>query len=245
MNTSGKEGKYDSNLVTHLMSKRTYKGRRDSPQTLSKSCSDKLVLMSCKSLLNSLLSSVIDPGTCYLDYIIVPQAAFHEAAYYRAFSQRISAVSEIKLPRCFRVQPIRTLITNCRIPPSLTPAKANLQTSATAMTSIIHVPGRPAEVILGGIKMGHKFPADVRGASCLSRARIAKEFFEFICGGGGRWARFWDLSSECTYSELKRKVGQPMVSVKDSVKNVLGGWTANASEVDFTLLGPHHSSDGQ
>src|SRR5262245_49806990 len=53
------------NSVGHIQTN-DVPGRADSPRTLSNSCSDKLTLKSCTSLLNSLLASIIDPSSCYI-----------------------------------------------------------------------------------------------------------------------------------------------------------------------------------
>jgi len=201
-------------------------------------------MISCTSLLNSLLSTIIDPATCYLEYLVVPQSAYHQVGFRRAFEERLNSITDIDIGSAhgFRVQPIRTLTTDHLIPPTLTPATAKLQTSVTAQTSIIYVHGRPTEVMLGGIKMGSRFPPDVRGASYLSRARIGQDFFDIICSG--RWRLHWELCRECTYRELKREAGKRTASVKLVAKEALGWWIMTDPDVEFMLVARPRLSDG-
>ena len=84
--------------------------------------------------------------------------------------------------------------------------------------------------------MGSQFPPNERGASCLSRARIGQDFFDFI--HHGTWRLHWDLSPECTYAELKREVGKRTETVVNVVKEALGRWTTNDTDIDFTLVAP-------
>ncbi|KAH7037132.1 adenosine deaminase/editase [Microdochium trichocladiopsis] len=60
--------------------------RGDAPPTLSKSCSDKLSLKQCTSLLSSISSLLVDPEHVYLSTIIMPESQFSESGCARAFS---------------------------------------------------------------------------------------------------------------------------------------------------------------
>jgi tRNA-specific adenosine deaminase 1 len=241
MNISGSGERYASSQVSLFYGGTYFQGRGDSPRTLSKSCSDKLALVSCTSLLNSLLSSIIDPSSCYLDYLIVPQSAYHEAGFRRAFVERLKSIPHDTWPHRFRIQPIQTLTTTYLIPPSLTPPKHVSQMAfPTALTSVIYVKNRPTEVMLGGVRMGSQFPPNGRGASYLCRARMGQDFFHVIQRDTARV----EVPLECTYAELKRKAGRGTEPIKHSVREGFGGWTANDSDVDFTLVASHCSVDG-
>lgn len=217
-------------------------GRADSPRTNSKSCCDKLAVASCTSLLNSLLSSLINPSTCYLDYLVVPRPAYHEEGFHRAFEERLDALPSLTYPPGYRLQKFQTLTTNLVIPPTLTPPITSAaKTTPTASTSIIHVQGRPAETILGGVKMGSKFPPNSRGASCLSRARMAEDFVQLLYAGTSTLQS--ELLSETTYGGLKRCVGKRSERFRSSVKQGLGEWACGSSlDSDFTVPGPHQRS---
>jgi tRNA-specific adenosine deaminase 1 len=241
MNIFGNEGKYGlSQVLFYSNSTSNSTGRRDSPQTMSKSCSDKLALKSSTSLLNSLLANIIDPSSCYLDFLVVPQSAFHQAGFHRAFEERLKPIRGVVWPGGFSVHPIRALSTTLSIPPTLLPHVSSdvNEFGATASSSVIYVVGRPNEAILGGIKMGSAFPPSVRGASSLCRARMAQDFFDFISRGSTRLL-FLELLPKCTYAEIKRKAGNRTEPVKRSVREAFGGWETNETDSEFTIVAHH------
>lgn len=59
--------------------------RADAPPTLSKSCSDKLAMAQCTSLLSSLTSLLVHPGNGYLSEMVLPEAECVPGAIGRAF----------------------------------------------------------------------------------------------------------------------------------------------------------------
>src|SRR5437773_2555681 len=102
-------------------------------------------MVSCTSLLNCFLSTIIDPSSCYLDYLIIPQSFYHQRGFHRAFEERLESIPTESWSHEWRKQPIQVLTTSYPIPPTLTPVK-NFKlksSSVTAVTSIIHVKGRP------------------------------------------------------------------------------------------------------
>src|SRR5437868_683043 len=62
-----------------------FAGRVDSPSTQSKSCSDKVALLACISLLNTFLATLVNPSSCYLDYMVLPSSAYRRDSFDRAF----------------------------------------------------------------------------------------------------------------------------------------------------------------
>ncbi|VDB89834.1 Bgt-5211 [Blumeria graminis f. sp. tritici] len=60
--------------------------RPDAPPTLSKSCSDKLALKQCTSLLSSAASILISPENLYINSLVIPKSQMCESACIRAFS---------------------------------------------------------------------------------------------------------------------------------------------------------------
>jgi tRNA-specific adenosine deaminase 1 len=59
--------------------------RPDAPTTLSKSCSDKLSLKQCTSLLSSVTSLLISPENAYLQTLVLPQFQYSARGCGRAF----------------------------------------------------------------------------------------------------------------------------------------------------------------
>lgn len=60
--------------------------RGDAPPTLSKSCSDKLSLKQCTSLLSSVTSLLVNPEHVYLATVVMPESQFSATGCARAFS---------------------------------------------------------------------------------------------------------------------------------------------------------------
>ncbi|KXJ93763.1 adenosine deaminase/editase [Microdochium bolleyi] len=60
--------------------------RGDAPPTLSKSCSDKLSLKQCTSLLNSITALFVDPEHAYISTLVMPESQFSATGCARAFS---------------------------------------------------------------------------------------------------------------------------------------------------------------
>ncbi|KAI8959706.1 adenosine deaminase/editase [Daldinia sp. FL1419] len=60
--------------------------RSDAPPTLSKSCSDKLALRQCVSLLSSAVSLLVDPRNAYVNTLVMPESRYSESACRRCFS---------------------------------------------------------------------------------------------------------------------------------------------------------------
>lgn len=60
--------------------------RGDAPPTLSKSCSDKIALKQCTSLLSSLASLLVHPANAYIDTLVLPESQYSAVACERAFS---------------------------------------------------------------------------------------------------------------------------------------------------------------
>ncbi|KAI5922315.1 adenosine deaminase/editase [Camillea tinctor] len=60
--------------------------RGDAPATLSKSCSDKLSLRQCTSLLSSVTALLVSPAHAYVSTLVLPQAQYNAGGCSRAFS---------------------------------------------------------------------------------------------------------------------------------------------------------------
>lgn len=248
-NISGSVEKFDLSQVNFHRDVFIYNfgvGRADSPRTFSKSCSDKLALRSCTSLLNAFLSNIIDPSSCYLDALIVLQHAYHEAGFHRAFSERLKSVQTTDWPPEYRVRPPTILTTSQILPPTVTPPKpSGLQISTTAPASIVYVNGRQSEVLLNGVKMGSAFPPNMRGTSYLCRVRMAQDISELISHGKLEFPDRDQLAKCTTYALLKRQLGRRSEHVKHSAREALGHWTTNETDGDFTLAAVHPRSTGE
>jgi tRNA-specific adenosine deaminase 1 len=83
--------------------------RPDAPPTLSKSCTDKLTLHQCTSLLSSLTSLLISPKNAYITTLVLPRSQYVESACTRAFSAsgRMFNVSSQDWVGGYRFRPFR------------------------------------------------------------------------------------------------------------------------------------------
>ncbi|KXX79269.1 tRNA-specific adenosine deaminase 1 [Madurella mycetomatis] len=73
-------------FFSHLGIVRRKPARGDAPPTASKSCSDKLALKQCTSLLSSLTSLFVSPRRAYLSTLVLPASQFSETGCRRCFS---------------------------------------------------------------------------------------------------------------------------------------------------------------
>ena len=69
----------------YLINNPAISARPDAPATLSKSCTDKIALKQCTSLLNAPAALLLDPRTAYLRTLILPESQHVPAATTRAF----------------------------------------------------------------------------------------------------------------------------------------------------------------
>ncbi|KAI1123914.1 adenosine deaminase/editase [Nemania abortiva] len=84
--------------------------RGDAPPTLSKSCSDKLSLHQCTSLLSSLTSLLVSPDHAYISTLILPKSQYSASGCRRAFSDGRSKDEDVREtdPQLTRMAPLAT-----------------------------------------------------------------------------------------------------------------------------------------
>ena len=145
--------------------------RSDSPPTLSKSCSDKLALKQCTSLLSSLSSLFVSPENVYLDKLILPSSQHVPSACERAFGAagRMQPVADKRWSGGYHYHPfdIRTTDREFRFSrrSAETVGKSLKGSNVSALwTRCSH------ETLINGVLQGRK-QIDSRGASSVSRLR--------------------------------------------------------------------------
>ena len=148
------------------------KARGDSPVTLSKSCSDKLALKQCISLLSSPLSLLISPDNAYIDTLILPYDQYRQQACERAFgpSGRMLPVIGWNWPASYRFRPLRIETTEITFRYSRTAAGTNIDGLKGSNISAVWTPSHQ-ETLINGVLQGRK-QTDRMGASALSRLQI-------------------------------------------------------------------------
>lgn len=151
--------------------------RRDAPPTLSKSCSDKLALKQCTSILSSTTSLLISPENAYLDTLILPQSQYRPEACERSFGPqgRMQPIADRIWGDGHAFHPFRVRTTNLDFSYSRRNAMANSKGESKGCNiSVVWTLGLQ-ETLINGVLQGRK-QTDPKGASALSKAKIWELF---------------------------------------------------------------------
>ncbi|KAI0173641.1 adenosine deaminase/editase [Hypoxylon sp. FL1284] len=168
--------------------------RPDAPPTLSKSCSDKLALKQCVSLLCSSVALLVDPCHVYLDTVVLPASRYSESACLRAFSGSSTGRMRSVRPKgkdeesgCYAFRPFAVKTTTSEFvfsqrTAALSASEANKSVGegggqktvsgiAPSNLAVAWTRSGLQETSLGGTLQGRK-QFDPRGASFASRRKI-------------------------------------------------------------------------
>lgn len=148
------------------------KARADSPITLSKSCSDKLALKQCTSLLSSPLSLLVSPQNAYIDTLILPHIQYRQQACDRAFgpSGRMVPIVGSNWLAGYGFRPFRVKTTEIVFHYARRAANTTSDGCKSSNISAVWTP-RHQETLINGVLQGRK-QTDQKGACALSRVRI-------------------------------------------------------------------------
>ncbi len=210
--------------------------RSDAPRTLSKSCSDKIALKLCTSLLSSLASLLISPTNAYLHTVVLPSSQHSGTACARAFGPegRLEPLSGRHWPGGYSYRPFATTITDVEFERSRRSAPASTPLIASNISALYtpHV----QQSLIGGRLAGRR-AIDARSASAVSRrnmwastARVVglletASIARAMTGGEGKSYSGLKADSLLAY---RRKVKT------DAIISALKGWSRNSSD-DFGL----------
>lgn len=205
--------------------------RGDCPASLSKSCSDKMALKQCTSLLSSLASVIVSPRNAYLSSLIIPRSEYVHSAFERSFSTegRMKLVAQSRWPGDFAFSSFHTLVTDQQFQYS----KRSIKEISTCLkSSNICAIWNPhiQETLINGVLQGWK-QSDPRCASSISRMRLvgkALAVYEVLENdrAGSTTAPFGTYQ-DFKNSELvrdRRRVKQ------DSIARALVGWVPNVQD---------------
>src|SRR3569833_3442549 len=152
--------------------------RGDAPPTASKSCSDKLALKQCTSLLSSVASLLVSPRGVYLSTLVLRSRQHSETACQRAFSGRMADVAAGRTTwgGGYGFSPLGVVSTTTgrefAFSRRSVAARAGAGTVTASNLAAACVPRCGLdEGLLGGVLQGRK-AFDIRGASVLSRRRM-------------------------------------------------------------------------
>lgn len=159
----------------HVGHVRTKPGRRDSPLSMSKSCSDKLALKQFTSLLSGPVSNIIDSTAdedddCeasgfFLSSLIVPRSEIISTDFARAFRGRLANITAPAHYFDFEGTDVE-----------FAHSRKQLAEKGTKPCpyAIVHVENGKSEGTIMGVRQGFKPSAVCKGPSQVSRIEIAR-----------------------------------------------------------------------
>ncbi|KAL5906528.1 hypothetical protein ACKVV1_010931 [Pyricularia oryzae] len=224
--------------------------RGDAPRTLSKSCSDKIALKQCTSLLSSLTSLLVSPKNVYLRNVILPESRFSSEGCARAFSATpgIGRMSPLltsdSWPGGYGFHPFTVETTETEFDYSKRTVTARAEAAGISTTGD-NIASSPLAVTwsrngleestINGVLQGRK-QLDRRGGSKLCRLRMWGLALEVsaLVGAGGALA-VQKLLDSGTYAEVKNgDLLTPRRLVKSRAREeALRGWVQNVGDDTF------------
>ncbi|KOS18309.1 tRNA-specific adenosine deaminase 1 [Escovopsis weberi] len=210
--------------------------RGDAPPTLSKSCSDKIALKQCTSLLSSLTSLFIEPAGAYIDTLILPESQYSPVACGRAFSGegRMKPVAGKRWAGGYAFRPFSIETSSVEFGYSKRSVRARSEKITASNMAATWSHSGFDETIVGGIISGARKPPDLKGASLTSRRcmwlkarELADKLGDFpetqeYLGAGA----YHDVKNGSMLTERRR--------VKGEVRGTaLMGWIPNEGDSSF------------
>ncbi|KAL8773025.1 MAG: hypothetical protein Q9209_002045 [Squamulea sp. 1 TL-2023] len=206
--------------------------RADSPQTLSKSCSDKLALKQCTSLLSSCTSLLVNPANVYLETLILPKSQLVQNACERSFGPagRMKPVANHQWTGGYAFRPFKVQGTDHEFAysrRSKPPSSRELRTSNVAAAISPHI---QEALILGRLQGRQNF--DPKGASAVCSKRMWKMTLQVLAAlGTPRLLK--SISESSSVKEWKQSsLFADRKRVKaDVTAEALSGWIRNDGDV--------------
>ena len=232
--------------------------RGDAPPTLSKSCSDKIALKQCTSLLSSLTSLLVSPQNAYITTLILPESQYSPTACSRCFSASASPSpsKEVEAPRRrmtslsnkswgggYSFVPFSIEPTSLEFSFSKRSVSARSEKTSASNLAVAWTRNGLEESLIGGVLQGRK-QFDLGGASLVSRRRmwsLARELVVAAAGNGTDELSLClgqELAGNMRYDEVKEETGLLEVRrrVKEEArKEALKGWVRNSGDGAFCL----------
>jgi tRNA-specific adenosine deaminase 1 len=212
--------------------------RGDAPVSSSKSCSDKLALKQCTSLLASITSLFVEPANAYIDTLVLPLSQHNATATQRAFSSngRMSSLAQMTWPGGYSFRPFHVAGTDIEFAYSRRSVKAGASQMTPSNLAVLWTASGLEESTLGGVRLGRK-ASDVKAASRGSRRRCWLDARELTA----RIDQAPDPRHQClaarTYNEVKsHELLTNRRDVEADVRSkVLKGWIRNEGDSGFTV----------
>lgn len=220
--------------------------RGDAPPTASKSCSDKIALKQCTSLLSSVASLLISPQNVYLTSLVLPESQYSEAGCARCFGVdaqqqqqqqgRMAPVKGKKWDQSYETVPFAVETTTREFDYSKrsVAARSSEKMAASNLAVAWTVDGKVEEGLIGGVLQGRK-AFTLKGASAVSRRKMW-ELTRETARALGDDKLVERLSAE-TYDKVKEgELLRSRRKVKEDVRGeALKGWLRNHGDGTFGL----------
>ncbi|KAL7918856.1 adenosine deaminase/editase [Trichoderma austrokoningii] len=213
--------------------------RGDALPTLSKSCSDKIALKQCTSLLSSLTSLLVHPANAYIDTLVLPKSQYSAVACERAFSAtgRMASLVGKQWNEGYSFKPFKVEATTVEFEFSKRAVQARSSTISASNLAATWSASGFEETILGGVLQGRK-QFDVRGASKTCRRQMwltAKQLADTDAGEHSGLQEY--MSSAGSYQDIK---DGPLLAERRHVKSQarqlsLKEWVQNQGDSSFGI----------
>ncbi|KAK5009457.1 hypothetical protein LTR28_000970 [Elasticomyces elasticus] len=221
--------------------------RPDAPPTLSKSCSDKLALKQCTSLLSSLVSLLVHPGNAYLSTLVLPESQYVQSACERAFGAqgRLAPLTDPEVSSRwtgtgYAFVPFTVLPTSREFRYSRRSTAAGEELVPSNLSSLC-TPWRQ-EMLINGVLQGRK-QFDPKGASTVCRRSMWRLVAQVVVAtavatGSRRTEPLDRILEKRTYRQVKDANDlEGRKRVKVAVQDVLGGWVRNDGDENWSRDG--------
>lgn len=214
--------------------------RGDAPETLSKSCTDKLAMKQCTSILSSILSLLIHPATAYVRSVVLPSSQHVAAATTRAFGPegRMAGLSNDGTTNTWQggyaFRPFEFLETGEEFMFSRRAFPDVSKTTGSNITAMWTPYGQ--EVLIGGSIQGNK-QFSLRGSSVISKLGLWKAALSL--SQSLELEEVEVVLKQSTYAEIKTcPLLEDRQHVKDDVRKMaLQNWIRNDGGDVFGLEG--------
>jgi tRNA-specific adenosine deaminase 1 len=212
--------------------------RPDAPASLSKSCTDKLALKQCTSLLSGLVSLLVHPKNVYLSSLVLPHSQYVEGAVHRAFSAKGRMEPLVRQESLkwtgsgYKFTPFTVRTTSKEFTFSKR-AGGGEHGTVSSNLSAVYTPRRQ-EVLINGMLQGRK-AVDPRGASCVSRRVMWASVLELAVRLG--IPALVAALEKATYAEVKaaERLGGRELVKSLARDEALQGWRRNDGDDDWSL----------
>ncbi|ROT37627.1 hypothetical protein SODALDRAFT_334738 [Sodiomyces alkalinus F11] len=211
--------------------------RADAPPTASKSCSDKLALRQCTSVLSSLTSLLIHPGNAYIRCLIVAESQYTPAGFERSFSAkgRMSSLEGRTWHGGYAFVPFQVATTRREFDFSKRSVRQQSERIAASNLAVAWNP-RLEEGLIGGVLQGRK-AFDSKGASQVSRRKmwaLAREISAILADDHSPIcsklsADSYDAVKTGECSQARRAV------LEDAKREALASWVPNVRDENWSI----------